>query len=675
MALPTLDSDNKDSKKKALESIVGLKLIAKNFMSLPSMARDLNVARQQIQKLVELQGGTPTEKADAQFKKADLLEQKLEVERAALQEDKTPTVIRKKKKGVPSGILGGLMKGLNFLKTLAMIGVPALAVINSLRDSIKEKLIESLKTFFNGVVEAIKETFSNLYDGIKEKMSEFTENLSEWFVETYENIKVKVMEFGEKVAEFAKDMFGRIGNWFSEKFQMIGSIFSNAVQYVQGIFTKITDFVTEKFNAFKNTLQSIADSAADVPLKIAVKSGLMTQEEADSIRAEREFNKKQRAVEAAEKKVRDKKIKNELNRRNGQRIYNKQFEIEKENIIKNRRIGRKKREWLEKKNLELKKKLLNKKGDEYSSRGRIAGEIAGYNYWLERQDAYDEIRSKSAEVILPPKEEVVESKVVREEKVKAQKEAPPKTSPSSGDKWIKNMVKKHEGSVPYPYKDTKGFWTIGVGHLMNPGAKKTLPKGFEAYADNKGPYDKSNNRTPALSQAEVDALLDKDYAHHKELAVKAPGYNLLNNLGKGAFVDLTFNMGKWWSIFKNARKAFESGDIRTGIKELVNSGWFEQVKGRARTVVGLLATNIENQQDELSRIYSEVDRETDRNISQNTLANNQALVDVVKTAYKDNSQTVIVDASSKNMTVVNSYQKKLNKQKDSGKLMAQRESA
>ena len=155
------------------------------------------------------------------------------------------------------------------------------------------------------------------------------------------------------------------------------------------------------------------------------------------------------------------------------------------------------------------------------------------------------------------------------------------------------------------------------------------------------------------------------------MAEKAPGYKLLNDLGKGAFIDLTFNMGAWWTKFKNAAAAFGQGDVRTGIKELIDSKWFNQVKGRARTVVGLLATNLENQQDELSRIYGEVDSKSNRNIAQNTMANNQALVDVVKTAYKDNSQMVVVDASSKNITVVNSHQSKLNKQrKDSGKILA-----
>lgn len=664
MALPTLDSDNKDKKKKALESIVGLKLIAKNFMSLPSMARDLNVARQQIQKLVELQGGTPTEKADAQFKKADLLEQKLEVERAALQEDKTPTIIRKKKKGVPSGILGGLMKGLNFLKTLAMIGVPALAVINSLRDSIKEKLMEFLKTFFNGVVEAIKETFSNLYDGIKEKMGELTENLSEWFVETYENIKVKVMEFGGKVAEFAKDMFGRIGNWFSEKFQMIGGIFSNAVQYVQGIYDKITNFVTEKIDALKEIGQTIIDEVIDMPTKAAVGAGLITEAQAKDIREKRELDKKEKAAKkVAEKLKRDRKI-NEDKRNRGNERYNEFFEKSKNKIIKNQGLRKKEKGWLENKILKLKGELINRKGDEYRARGRIAGEIAGYNHWLGRQEGLDELRT--AEVIPPPAEdikEIVQTEQVKEEKIPS---SPTKTS----DNWVKDMVKKHEGSVPYPYKDSVNLWTIGVGHLMQPGSGKKLPSELSAYQNNKAWGSKGNNTTPVLNQQEVDELLDEDFKHHKEMAEKAPGYKLLNDLGKGAFIDLTFNMGAWWTKFKNAAAAFGQGDVRTGIKELIDSKWFSQVKGRARTVVGLLATNLESQQDELSRIYGEVDSKSNRNIAQNTMANNQALVDVVKSAYKDNSQMVVVDASSKNMTVVNSHQSKKTKPKDLGRTLA-----
>ena len=68
-----------------------LKIIAKNFMSIHLMARDLNVARQNSIKLVKLEGGESTNKADAQFLKADEREAKLESERAKEQESKKPT--------------------------------------------------------------------------------------------------------------------------------------------------------------------------------------------------------------------------------------------------------------------------------------------------------------------------------------------------------------------------------------------------------------------------------------------------------------------------------------------------------------------------------------------------------------------------------------------------------
>ena len=45
-------------------------LAAKNSVVLPSMARDMNVTRQNMVKLVKLQGGTATTKADMFFKRA-----------------------------------------------------------------------------------------------------------------------------------------------------------------------------------------------------------------------------------------------------------------------------------------------------------------------------------------------------------------------------------------------------------------------------------------------------------------------------------------------------------------------------------------------------------------------------------------------------------------------------
>lgn len=147
--------------------------------------------------------------------------------------------------------------------------------------------------------------------------------------------------------------------------------------------------------------------------------------------------------------------------------------------------------------------------------------------------------------------------------------------PSVGgdDASIMAMIKKHEGFKNKPYQDnSKGkLWTVGVGHLIGDG--KTLPPEW--------------NRT--FSDEEVNALFAKDFAHHKELASKAPGWDLANASGKAALIDLTFNMGLGWvKEFKKGVEALLKGDFKTAADEFVDSKWFKQVKGRAVTVTALL---------------------------------------------------------------------------------------
>ena len=63
-----------------------LNIIAKNSMSLPGMARDMNVLRQNIVKLVKLKGGKTSRfggKADEYFKDSKERENALEAERAS----------------------------------------------------------------------------------------------------------------------------------------------------------------------------------------------------------------------------------------------------------------------------------------------------------------------------------------------------------------------------------------------------------------------------------------------------------------------------------------------------------------------------------------------------------------------------------------------------------------
>jgi muramidase (phage lysozyme) len=89
-------------------------IAAKNSMALPSMARDMNVMRQNISKLVKLQGGTATNKADAFFANAKDREGAYEAQFGAKKQT-APTKVSEKKddKGFLGILAGALALGVS----------------------------------------------------------------------------------------------------------------------------------------------------------------------------------------------------------------------------------------------------------------------------------------------------------------------------------------------------------------------------------------------------------------------------------------------------------------------------------------------------------------------------------------------------------------------------------
>jgi GH24 family phage-related lysozyme (muramidase) len=145
------------------------------------------------------------------------------------------------------------------------------------------------------------------------------------------------------------------------------------------------------------------------------------------------------------------------------------------------------------------------------------------------------------------------------------------------DQTVMSFVEENEGRKNIPYKDTKGLWTVGVGHFIG----KELPAKY-----------KNADGTPrTLSDEEVQTLFDEDYAKHKKEASSLPMYDQLDSKGKQALIDLTFNMGlskfnedKWPKFFK----ALKNKDLKTAAEELKDSEWFKEVKTRAPKVISLI---------------------------------------------------------------------------------------
>jgi lysozyme len=190
---------------------------------------------------------------------------------------------------------------------------------------------------------------------------------------------------------------------------------------------------------------------------------------------------------------------------------------------------------------------------------------------LRAEEAYDEEvkrkRKEEKESGKADKSVRVPTEGQRDDKDKS--ESKPATK-ISGMQDVKNMIKRHEGVRYKAYKDSLGLWTIGVGHLIGDGKSQ-------------GPYEGKT-----LTEGEVDALFEEDFAHHYAIAQETPGWQLANKAGKGAMIDLAFNMGKWWTKWPKTSKLLNEGEFESAADEMLDSKWAKQVKGRSVTITDMI---------------------------------------------------------------------------------------
>lgn len=161
---------------------------AKNTLVLPSMARDMFLVRENIAKLVKLQGGTPRMKAGDWFERQAARENAYEAkfQKMLAKQSGTPTKVKEKESG---GFLNTLLKGLgildiinqfkNLLPLLGIISNIGVAAISGLFSVLVPLLIGG--AFIAGIVKLVDliesgffdeyaETLKNLADKMNEKM-------------------------------------------------------------------------------------------------------------------------------------------------------------------------------------------------------------------------------------------------------------------------------------------------------------------------------------------------------------------------------------------------------------------------------------------------------------------------------------------------------------------------
>lgn len=133
---------------------------------------------------------------------------------------------------------------------------------------------------------------------------------------------------------------------------------------------------------------------------------------------------------------------------------------------------------------------------------------------------------------------------------------------------LRKMLSLHEGRIPHAYKDSMGFWTIGVGHLIDKSKGGRLPEHI------------------------IDALLDYDIeAHSKPLLDAIPWVAELDEVRQAVLFDMAFNLGvpgllKW----KNTLAMIQKGQYANAADAMAGSLWARQVKSRAVRLVKMMRT-------------------------------------------------------------------------------------
>lgn len=122
---------------------------------------------------------------------------------------------------------------------------------------------------------------------------------------------------------------------------------------------------------------------------------------------------------------------------------------------------------------------------------------------------------------------------------------------------------RHEGLRLFPYRDSRGLLTIGVGR---------------------------NIEHRGISREEALYLLDNDIRDHTdELLARFPVVATLHTYRRDVLINMAFNMGiPALSGFKRMWSAIQSGDYRKASDEMLDSQWALQVGDRAGELANIM---------------------------------------------------------------------------------------
>jgi lysozyme len=124
---------------------------------------------------------------------------------------------------------------------------------------------------------------------------------------------------------------------------------------------------------------------------------------------------------------------------------------------------------------------------------------------------------------------------------------------------LSRLLILHEDVVPYAYKDSLGYWTIGVGFLIDKAKGGRMP------------------------QPVIDFWLDYELKETaKELEASAPWTTGLDEVRLAVLVDMAYNLGVPGLLkFTTTLGHVKAGNYAAASETMLQSKWATQVGSRA----------------------------------------------------------------------------------------------
>ncbi len=150
---------------------------------------------------------------------------------------------------------------------------------------------------------------------------------------------------------------------------------------------------------------------------------------------------------------------------------------------------------------------------------------------------------------------------------------------------LEDMILFDEGSRNAVYKDSEGYWTVGVGHLLtkNPSKDVAITEldrlvGHKSYG--------------YINDQEIQKILTKDINNTvKDISRTnlALTYTVIDEVRRAALVNMVFQLGATGVLgFKKMLQYLNNREYELAADEALDSKWAVQTPARAKRVTGVI---------------------------------------------------------------------------------------